>query len=224
MRWQHLLTQSAELFLKPTCLNCDRPHQNFQLCNACASSLQNDRVPNDQCYQDSSANRVFAWGYYQNTLRRLLQVLKYDDQPAIADVLGQQLAQAWMQYPFPRLTVVPIPLHADRQATRGYNQAELIARSFCRYTGLPLWADALVRSRNTTAQYELTATQRQQNLQSAFALNQKSLKYRPRSPILLIDDIYTTGTTVAAASETLRQAGRSVWGVAVVARGMDLAR
>lgn len=222
MRWPHLLTQSAELFLKPTCLNCDRPHQNFHLCDACAKSLQDDRVPNNKRYQDTNANRIFAWGYYQNTLRRLLRSLKYDNKPAIADLLGQQLAQSWLEYQFPRLTVVPIPLHASRQQTRGYNQAELIARSFCRYTGLPLWADALRRSKNTIAQHGLSATERQENLESAFTLNQKSTTRLYRSPILLIDDIYTTGTTIAAASKILRRSGRSVWGVAVVARGMDL--
>jgi ComF family protein len=148
----------------------------------------------------------------------LLALLKYEGQRAISDVLGQSLAQAWLAHHLPRLPVVPIPLHPHKQQQRGYNQAELIARSFCRYTGSPLLAQGLLRQRDTLPMFGLAPSERHTNLQEAFVLNPRMQPRCPRTPILLIDDIYTTGTTVQAASQILRKAGWRVWGAAVVAR------
>jgi ComF family protein len=110
-------------------------------------------------------------------------------------------------------TVVPIPLHAERLRQRGYNQAALISQAFCQRTGLRHWPEALVRVRATAAQHELNPLQRQHNLAGAFALKQV-----PATPVLLVDDIYTTGSTVQAAQQVLAAAGIPVAGVIVVAQ------
>jgi ComF family protein len=110
-------------------------------------------------------------------------------------------------------TVVPIPLHAERLRQRGYNQAALISQAFCQRTGLRHWPEALVRVRATAAQHELNPLQRQHNLAGAFALKQV-----PATPVLLVDDIYTTGSTVQAAQQVLAAAGIPVAGVVVVAQ------
>jgi ComF family protein len=215
-----------DLFLQSDCWLCDRATPQ-SLCPSCERQLAECVLPTDRQLQPAVPSlppplslpqlHVLAWARYQNSVRRLLTQLKYENRPAVGDFLGQKLAQTCLWHALPPLTLVPIPLHADRQAQRGYNQAELIARSIGRFTGRPLLTDWLIRVQSTTAQYGLSLADRQQNLQNAFQLNSRRSGQRP-GPVLLIDDIYTTGATVQAARQTLEQAGVRVWGVAVVAR------
>jgi ComF family protein len=156
-----------------------------------------------------------SWGHYQDSLRRLLHQLKYENQTAIANLFGQLLAQAWQQQQLPQCAVIPIPLHASKQTQRGYNQAELIARQFCQFTGMRCYPQLLQRTKATQAQHGLSQSQRLTNLQSAFSTTDHR---HLAAPILLIDDIYTTGATIQAATHCLHQGGYQVWGTLVVAR------
>jgi ComF family protein len=207
-KWPSLILQSQ-------CLLCDRALGNGAggLCGGCQAQITPRSSP-----LTAGPIAIFAWAKYQDALRRLLFQLKYEHKPEIADFLGQQLAIAWLKHhptSLRHMTIVPIPLHADRQKQRGYNQAELIARSFARFTGARLNGDYLQRQKATMPQHELNQVDRATNLAQAFCVNQQAA---PRQPILLIDDIYTTGTTVMSATKTMQQAGATVWGVAAVAR------
>ncbi len=114
--------------------------------------------------------------------------------------------------------VVPIPLHASKQKQRNYNQAALIAQSFCQTTGLKLKLNGLARVRETEAQFGLSVSERQNNLAEAFAVEQEFHRRRFSDvPVLLVDDIYTTGATARSAVQTLRQCGIVVLGLAAVA-------
>jgi ComF family protein len=162
---------------------------------------------------------LYAWGIHRGALRRAIYCLKYEGQRRIGSVLGEWLGSRWVESQSTSLgspgayTVVPIPLHAERLRQRGYNQAALISQAFCERTGLRHLPDALVRVRATAAQYELNPLQRQHNLAGAFALKQV-----PATPVLLVDDIYTTGSTVQAAQQVLAAAGIRVAGVIVAAQ------
>jgi ComF family protein len=145
--------------------------------------------------------------------------LKYENNPQLARPMGHWMAQAWLATnPKPDAIILPIPMHSSKQQKRGFNQAELLAESFCDYTRLPLELAGLERSRETTAQFGLTAADRAQNLAGAFTLGKSFLKQRPTQSVLLLDDIYTTGATVKSAIVTLRQHGIRVQGVIVLAK------
>ena len=160
---------------------------------------------------------LLAWGHYRDRLRSALFRLKYRDCPHVGLLLGRWLGQAWQEAQLERVwgrpVVVPIPLHARRLNERGYNQATAIARGFCRQTRLPLAPDALRRRRETAAQFGLGAVARERNLADAFEVG--SLRSRR---VLLVDDIYTTGSTVRAAARALQARGITVVGVVAVAR------
>lgn len=162
---------------------------------------------------------LLAWGHYRDRLRSALLRLKYNDCPHIGSTLGRWLGEAWqearLETVWGRPTVVPIPLHARRLNERGYNQAMAIARGFCRQTRLPLAAKVLRRRRATTAQFGLGAAAREQNLVDAFEVG----SLQPQR-VLLIDDIYTTGSTVRAAAQVLQARGITVVGVVAVARAI----
>ena len=114
----------------------------------------------------------------------------------------------------PKHLVVPIPLHSTRRQERGFNQAETIARAFCDVTGDRLSLRLLRRHRSTQPQFGLSARERSSNVQQAFVADACD---RQRWPILLVDDIYTTGATVAAARQTLELQGWKVAAALVVA-------
>jgi ComF family protein len=159
---------------------------------------------------------IFAWGNYHGALKRTITACKYQNQPELATYLGNLLGAAWLQcyQDLPKLYVVPIPLHIDKQRERGFNQATLIAQGFCRQTRLPI-DQSLQRIKSTQAQFQLSPIDRQRNLQDAFQLK-KGHQLTGQS-VLLIDDIYTTGATISATSEVLQASGVNIFGVAVAA-------
>lgn len=200
------------------CLDCDRQLQRGRLSDPTAQWQQHppDVLP------------LFAWGKYGGTLKRALACLKYDHQPAVARPLGKWLGQAWLQHSPKNLidqtsvtasaVVVPIPLHTEKLQQRGYNQAELLAQSFCDHTGLPLLGQGLLRIRATEAQFGLSQVARAQNLAAAFQLNSSVWRSHRHRSVLLLDDIYTTGATVQSAAQTLRSHGIKVCGVVAIAQ------
>ncbi|MBC6478006.1 MAG: ComF family protein [Hormoscilla sp. GM7CHS1pb] len=216
------------LFLKSNCPLCGRPADR-ELCPSCERSLLRCQFTNERCARGSAPRvhrsqfwegqlPVFVWGRYGGLLKQAIAALKYENQPQLARPLGTWLAGAWMKSPHSQVkpVVVPIPLHADKRLARGFNQAELLAESFCQYTGLPLNRQGLERVRATEALFGLSLTERQQILADALSVGKSLTQKRPQR-VLLLDDIYTTGTTVGEAARVLRRQGISVYGVVAIA-------
>ena len=100
--------------------------------------------------------------------------------------------------------VVPVPLHSSRRRKRGFNQAELLARELGRRMQIPVYARAVFRIRNTRPQKQLDGRERQENLKGAFAV---SKRWNCPKSVLLVDDIYTTGSTIHRIAGLLKKAG-----------------
>jgi ComF family protein len=152
-------------------------------------------------------------------------MMKYENRPEIALFLGQLLGESWLlnstcKYQAP--VIVPIPLHPDKMKIRGFNQSELIARGFCDVTGLRLKSNGLMRIKHTEPQFGVSADKRQKNLMGAFDLGKDFVNNYPSKPILLVDDIYTTGATANSAAHTLDGYGINVIGFATVAKAIKL--
>lgn len=132
--------------------------------------------------------------------------LKYGGRREYADFFGQEMAR--YLGPFIRdcrpEAIIPIPLHPKRQNKRGYNQAQLLAEALGRYTGLPVRADLLRRVKNTAPLKCQNPLERQNNLKRAFNITQNDVKLER---VILIDDIYTTGSTMDEAAKVLAQHG-----------------
>lgn len=206
------------LFLESNCLLCQRSTSK-EFCLDCARQLQRCQLqPPSSLWQGQLP--IFAWGMYGGILKRAIALLKYENQPQIARPLGHWLAQAWLnsQLASKDLIVVPIPLHADKQKQRGYNQAVLLAQSFCEITRLQLQQRGLERVRATEAQFSLSVLEREKNLAMAFKLGANFLHHRPTKSILLLDDIYTTGATARSAAQTLQKLGIPVYGLVALAQ------
>ena len=216
--WKHSFHNFLNLFLQSNCLLCQRPTSG-EFCPYCTQKLQNCQ------HRDPAALwkppiPVFSWGIYGGIVKRAIAVMKYKNQPQTARPLGQWLGEAWLLSNIsqckPKPLVIPIPLHPHKQKTRGYNQAALIAQSFCQTTGLKLQLNGLKRVQDTQAQFGLTVSEREKNLAQAFAVGQDLRRRRLSIPVLLLDDIYTTGATARSAVQILNQNGITVLGLVAV--------
>ncbi len=211
------LTPLLNLFLKTNCPLCERVAEGV-FCRDCLRRVQHCQVKDVSRFWQKPLP-IFPWGIYGGALKQAIAALKYDKQRAVARPLGQELGQAWLKAAIasPPLTVIPIPLHADKQAQRGFNQAALLADAFCQVSRLPMCPEGLVRVRATEAQFRLSGGARMKNLADAFQVSNRLVRRPPRGSVLLLDDIFTTGATVQVAAQCLRQQQIDVFGVVAIA-------
>ncbi len=156
---------------------------------------------------------------FEGAVRQAIHELKYGGRAELAPPLAELLVTAWGRGLFPVDCVMPVPLHPRRIRERGYNQATLIAEVFAQQTHLPILADALVRARMTESQTSLGAFARRKNVEGAFRA--RSAPVRGLS-ILLVDDVCTTGSTLQACADALRESGASqVYALTVARAGWD---
>jgi len=213
-----MLKSFLNLFLQSHCPLCQRS-TSTAVCEYCARQLKNCGQSHP-CASWQGEIPVFAWGRYGGSIKRAIAVMKYENQPQIGQILGEWLGEAWLLNSPHRHTqpvVVPIPLHPKKQQQRGYNQAAIIAQSFCQTTKLRLKLHGLERIHETQAQFNLSMSEREKNLAQAFTVGQQFRNHRQDVPVLLVDDIYTTGATAKSAVQTFRQSGITVLGLAAVA-------
>lgn len=155
---------------------------------------------------------------FAGPVRASLHDLKYAGERRLAEPLGRAVARRWVRVGIGADVVVPVPVHAERERRRGYDQAALIAVVAARELGLPL-VRALERVRSTVAQFELGRDERAANVAGAFRVRPAPDGPDPRvlgAWVLLVDDVVTTGSTLAACAAALEAAGaRAVSAIAV---------
>ncbi|RCS22485.1 ComF family protein [Phyllobacterium salinisoli] len=138
--------------------------------------------------------------------RRMIVGLKYHDQTNLAPWMAQWMLRAGGELIADCDVILPVPLHAFRFWSRRFNQAAELARAVAALADKPFEPEALKRVKRTRQQVGLAATERQRNVSGAFRVpNDQEIKIRGRS-ILLVDDVYTTGATVKAATRALLRA------------------
>lgn len=215
-----VLNRFLSLFLENKCPLCDRGTDSV-LCWDCQTQLRQCQF-HDPTFYWHQPLPLFVWGQYEGTLKRAIAALKYDNHPQLGTWLGHHLGQAWRKsFPHcPPLTIVPIPLHVDKRNSRGFNQAESIAQQFARVNGFTYMPDALIRVKATEALFGLALRQRQLEMQGAFRLSKTIQQQLVDRPVLIVDDIYTSGTTSKEAHQCLTAHDIAVYGVAAVATPM----
>jgi ComF family protein len=206
------LSALLDALAPPTCAACDAP-SSAAFCDDCRERIQPtaarlvDGVP------------LLTLGRYAPPLSAAIVRLKYEGRADLARGLGQLLTHRLESLDLPPSTVfAPVPLHPRRLASRGYNQAALIARELSRAKRLPYAPRLLARTRDTEAQVGQARAARLTNASGAFALR----KAGPGRAVL-VDDVFTTGATVRACAETLALGGIELVAVVALAEAMPAA-
>lgn len=188
-------------------------------CPACGTYTGRDTLWCDECFKKAlDAHQIqrnshphlaacYTTTHYEGSVRRLIIALKYNQKPQLAKALYPILDAFpwWERLAAETDLAVPIPLSAARRRERGYNQTDLLFRDILQDKSIAYDPDGLVRIRNTPKQSLLNKEAREKNLQMAFHVN-KGKDIRGKR-ILLVDDIYTTGTTMETAAQELCRAG-----------------
>jgi ComF family protein len=223
----------------PVCLDCLTEIHAIRgkVCSICGERVLSSYAETDsegmvRCPVCRRVERPFlravAYGSYDDGLRELIHLLKYNGVRPAAGVLGRMLAQALLkqasEFGRDEVLVIPVPLFKRKRRQRGFNQAELIARSALKLgvdDRLVLAKDILQRTRETQSQIGLTSHQRRENMRGAFAVASTAAIHGRE--VVLVDDVYTTGTTATECAKVLRRAGAAKVWVATVARTLKLA-
>ena len=181
----------------PFCVKCGEPAPAIEgLCGLC--------IKGEHIFDFARSALLFT-----RTLREIIHHLKYSDRVSLAKPLGDILKQCLDREAFTGNLVIPVPLHRSRERERGFNQAELIAAQL----GLTVATRILKRLKNTPSQTGLSRNERKRNLASAFEV-MSEVKGR----IIVVDDVYTTGSTMNEIARTLKRSGVEHVEVLTVAR------
>ena len=154
---------------------------------------------------------------YSGTVRRALHELKYSGEQRLAIPLGAAIARRWQRAGAGGDLLVHVPVSADRLRRRGYDQARLLAAAAARELGLP-HVDALDRQRTTAPQFELDRSMRSGNVVGAFRARLVERAALARRWVVLVDDVATTGATLAACAEASLEGGAFAVSAITVAR------
>jgi len=201
------------------CPKCQQERTEAKRCVRCSAILPHENaLPSDDCPSCHHLKLPFAEitsvGNYEGRLREAVLSAKSNRGTSAAWDLGQLLTSSLEGHVPNPPDIVPVPMHWMRRLRRGTNTALILAKSFARKTGWPV--RRLVSCRHAMAkQSELPITARQKNVRNAFAVKGPISSDRP---IVLVDDIMTTGATLTELARVLRQAGAAEIRVAVVAR------
>jgi len=206
----------------PSCLGCGK--EGVFICSKCFSDV--NIVPANVCntcgnftskkgycpqcarYPISySGFRAFA--YYDGVIRKAIQQLKYHNDLGIGRYLSEFILKTYQRTTWDAEIIVPIPIGETKREQRGYNQAERLAKPLAEKLGLEYRPEVLIRIHERYSQVGLNVDERRANVRDAFMARSKYVKGKK---VLLVDDVFTSGATMEAASREIIQAGANkVW-------------
>ena len=236
-----------DLFFPKFCLGCKK--EGTYLCDDCHALLEITesgyclcdskpmRLPDpkstplktgkcQRCRYKKLSGLYFALPYKDQPLtKKLIYQFKY--QPYLKD-LAKTLAGIIAEHLFlsgkntddiwENGIIVPVPLDKNKLKVRGYNQSEELANELSKIIKIPVISKNLIKTKLTKPQMELTKEQREKNLKNVFAIKNPDLIFGKK--VFLVDDVYTTGSTMEECCLALKRAGaKSVWGIAIAREG-----
>ena len=198
------------------------PFVSGLVCDGCGVPLPGSDEPGVRC--DECLTFPPAWSrgrsalIYRDTAKRLVLALKHGDRLDLVGPASEWMARAAKPLLTPEMVLVPVPVHRWRLIRRRYNQAALLAQGIAKHTGLACLPDALVRLRPTSSQDGKSREQRYVNLDGVFRVSPGRGERIAGRPVLLVDDVMTSGATLTGCAEVLRAAGAADVAVVVLAR------
>ena len=227
MRQKSSVPKILNLIYPPMCGICGKFNDDF-LCPKCQKILENEAVFGIDKYEKIKIEKnlqerkyfnehlyIFE---YEGIIRRIILKYKFEDKAYLYKTFVNFLLKNKNFFEFIKKydTIIPVPISRKRRALRGYNQSELIVKEIANFTNLKEESDCLFKIKNVIEQSKLNKEERQKNIQGVYELRNKEKLYKKK--ILLVDDIYTTGSTVNECSKVLRGAKTKQIGIFTIAK------
>lgn len=206
-----------ELVYPNVCGFCNKICKN-ELCNRCKNKIKKYEINIIIKPQNRYFEELISIFKYEGIIREKIIQYKFGDKAYMNNTFAkiilknEKICGLLKKYDI----IIPVPIHKKRKAQRGYNQTQLIANKISKCLNIKLCNNVLVKNKNTIAQSKLNKKKRVQNIKGAFKiLNSEKIKGKD---ILLLDDIYTTGSTANECSKILKKAGAKTVGVLTIAK------
>ncbi|HHY77611.1 MAG TPA: ComF family protein [Clostridiales bacterium] len=204
----HICSASIPFIHERKCLKCGKGLSEGYAENICPDCLK----------ENFSFHSAYSCFYYTGKGKELIHKLKYEGKLQVAGILAEYMAHEIKFENIHADILVPVPIHQKKLEKRGFNQARLICEHLSEILGIPMW-DCLIRTRDTREQFGLDKAARKLNVIGAFSVNMLYNVNNKR--ILLIDDVYTTGSTVDECSKVLLASGAEKIYVLTAAAGIN---
>lgn len=214
-----------DVLFPPRCPICEKilKVNNNQVCKECRKEIRYIQEPackkcgkmllceeQEYCYDCNKQEHIFIRGLslwiYDKNIKKSLYRFKYNNKQEYAKIYANEIMmhhgrqmKGWNVD-----AIIPIPLHKSKLRSRGFNQAEILAKELSKLLVIPCYNNYVMRSKKTLPQKSLNDKQRKNNLKNAFKIGVNDVKL---NKVILIDDIYTTGITVDSVTEVLNYAG-----------------
>lgn len=203
------------------CMHCGRPFRKylrknpekprdeyFDNCSKefCAECTKRGYVRKDYRMQKSSIRMGMALYVYKGDIKQSMYRFKYSNKREYATFFARKAVETYPDLFVHKAVdaIVPVPMYMPKQKKRGYNQAAVFAKALSEITGIPADIHLIQRIKDTTPQKQLDDLERKNNLKNAFQNEKSIVEY---NKVLVVDDIYTTGSTVEAVAEELEHIG-----------------
>lgn len=184
------------------------PYIEGSRCMKCGKAVDNDDI--EYCYDCYKNHHIYDAGIalfsYSEEIKKSIYQFKYHNKREYGGFYGKEISEKLgkrikMWNPE---AIVPVPLHKSRLIKRGFNQAEVLAQNIGKNLDIPVRNDIIVRCEKTRPQKELTDRDRRKNVENAFKINKNIVELKR---LILVDDIYTTGSTIDACADVLKRSG-----------------
>jgi len=207
MSWEKVKNFLLDLLFPKFCFGCQR--EGTFLCQDCLSTIEIFRF--HKKLKTKFLDDLFVATEYKNAIvKKMILSFKYDPfvkelKKDLANLIKVHFQLLDEKFDFSDFVLIPIPLDKKRLRWRGFNQAQEIGKELANFFKIPLISDCLVKKKSTLPQAELSEKERRENLKGVFQVqNEEKIKNKK---ILLVDDVFTTGTTLSEAAKILKNSG-----------------
>lgn len=213
----NLLEKVLDLIFLPKCGVCEKLGNDY-LCDSCYQKLKKIAIGKKKIVEDKSYTEFMYLFDYQGIIQEKILQYKFHDKSYLDKMFGKLFVNYEKSCDFLKSydIIIPVPIHTKRKTKRGYNQCELIAKYISKQLDMVMYTDVLVKKKDTISQSTLGRMERKSNVKDAYKV-QNIVKIKQKK-IVILDDVYTTGSTIEECSKVLKSAGVSKIGVITIAK------
>ena len=213
----NFINSALDYFFPPICGMCGEINENY-ICNNCYENIKKRQM----CIRDRYNNRNFSKHLYifryEGIIRNKIIEYKFEDKGYLYKMFAKIILSDKKTCNFIKKydVIIPVPISKKRKKKRGYNQSELVANELAQKLNQDIWTDIIIKKKDNKPQSELNKLERIKNVEDIYEIN-KPIEVKNKK-VLLLDDIYTTGSTVNEIARKLKQNQTQEIGVITLAK------